>query len=238
VTGHVYVPDQLPCGNGCHTGHGPTRTPVLCEGAARICVKCVERLDTWLRQIPDTYILLPYVVEHGTVSTNPEMATTKRPDAPAPLRLEVLDLLDRRLHRGVLGLVKSWADLVRSLRRLPPRAGLDATVTSECQLLLGHLTWVTEQIWITDLYAELRPLVRELLDRVGEYRAKPVGMCVALVDRPGLTVQVLCGGPLYLDKDRRGTHCAACGDRHDAGELRRLGRTVGLIGDDGEQEAS
>lgn len=237
MTAHVAVPD-VPCGNGCHSGHGDTRTPVLCDAGAKVCARCIDRLDTWLRQIPDTYALLPLVVEHGTVSVNPEMATTKRPDPPAPLRLEVLDLLDDRPARGVLGLLVAWADLVRAERRLP--AQLAASVTTESRLLLAHLAWAARQEWVTDLYAELKPVVRELLDRVGEYRPHPVGMCVALVRRTGFDVALLCGGPLYRDTTGHGVHCAACGDQTDPRRLLEIGRTVGLISDHGSraQEAN
>lgn len=233
TTAHLYVPEQ-PCANGCHTGPPTDRTPVLCEHGARICPRCIDRLDTWLRQIPDTYALLPAVIEHGTVSTNPETASTKRPDPPAPLRLEVLDLLDVRPQRGAAGLLDSWADVIRDQRQLPLAAAASYGVAPSCRLLLAHLPWASQQEWITDLYAEIKPLVRELLDRVGEYRPKPVGWCKALVAKPGEPALVVCGGGLFLDKDRRGCHCANCGARFDGADpgLRVLGRVVGLLTDD------
>ena len=151
-TSHVYAPEQ-PCANGCHTGHGTDRAPIRCEGAALICPKCIDRLDTWLRQIPDTYALLPSVIEHGTVSTNPETATTKRPDPPAPLRLEVLDLLDTRPSRGVAGLLDTWADVVRDQRHLPVAPNTVYGVVGSCRLLLAHLPWASQQEWISDFYS-------------------------------------------------------------------------------------
>lgn len=235
---NVYVPEQ-PCANGCHHGHGPDRTPILCDDSAIICAKCVDRLDTWLRQIPDTYALLPSVVEHGTVATNPETASTKRPDPPAPLRLEVLDLLDDRPQRGAAGLLDSWADVVRDQRHLhAPAPSTAYGVTASCSLLIQHLPWISKQEWAPEFYSEVKPLVREMRDRVGEYRPRPVGTCWVPVwrDQDGTQALVACGGLLFLDLDRRGCHCVSCGVQYDAADpaLRRLGRRVGLIGDDVE----
>lgn len=281
MTAHVAVPDQQPCGNGCTTGHGPARTPVLCDGQARLCPACLERLDTWLRQIPETYALLPYVVEHGTVSTNPEMATTKRPDPPAPLRLEVMDLLDSRRgwqydpvaghpmlsdnRRGVFGVILEPAARVRLERGLdrlcdcrhsaplhgfrvplaaychagkcPCRAWrVSTTLARECGFLIRHLPWIAVQDWAVEFYEAVKPVARELSDRVGEYRPHPVGMCVALVWNETVRTMLLCGGALYRDKAGHGVHCSKCRARTDPARLVEIGRTVGLISDDGSDE--
>jgi hypothetical protein len=94
---------------------------VFCQPAYLLCPRCLDRLEHWLRDIPDSYALLPVVQEHGTVPGNPESAKTKQPDAPAPMRLEVTDLLDTRDGRGALGVVHAWAQLIRDERRLPAR---------------------------------------------------------------------------------------------------------------------
>jgi hypothetical protein len=72
------------------------------EAPAKLCPKCVDRIDGWLRVIPDSYALLPKVVLPCSVTGNPESSHMKVPDAPAPMRLDVIDLLDRRPGRGVL----------------------------------------------------------------------------------------------------------------------------------------
>lgn len=113
------------CLNGCQTGTGPERGMVACEPGKHLCPRCLNRLGGWLRAIPDSYALLPTVQDHGTVPGNPESAKTKQPDAPAPMRLEVTDLLDTRNERGALGIVHAWAQLVRDERRLPRRCTCD-----------------------------------------------------------------------------------------------------------------
>lgn len=265
--GHVAEPPSE-CVNGCHTGHGDSRRATETEGDAQLCHRCIKRLDTWLRIIPDAFRWLLWVKDHGSVAGNPESAHTKRPDAPAPMRLEIIDLLDNRDQRGVLGIAHGWAQLIRDERRAYPDcsacrhprskhvpaifgtpcggdkncacAGYTqsaATVAGECAFIGQHLAWVTEQDWVGDLYAELRPLARELGDAVGDYRPAAIGMCLAEVDAPGLLTKVLCGGALYRDQTGHGVHCVQCGDRTDVDTLRRLGLKIGILSDD-HQEAS
>jgi hypothetical protein len=252
---HVAVPDHQPCSNGCTTGHGPDRTPIPCEGRARICSKCLDRLDTTLRQIPDTYALLPDVTAHGTVSAAPGKRT-KRADPPAPYRLIVRDLLDTTRitqnlndphgkapiisdnRRGAFGIVHGWAQAVRDERHLVARPVQRMTVASECALIGSHLAWCSEQHWASDLYDELRTLARHLADAVGDYRPRPVGMCMAMVLRPPIQVRQFCGGALYQDRTGHGVHCSACGDRKDPARLFEIGRSVGMFSDNETQEAS
>ncbi|HEY2086272.1 MAG TPA: hypothetical protein VGH54_09635 [Mycobacterium sp.] len=121
------------CVNACQTGTGPQRGMVFCEPGKLLCPRCSKRLDGWLRALPDLYALLPAVVEHGSVAGNPENVRAKNPDPPAPMRLEIVDLLDTRVGmrsdgttdgRGVLGLLHRWAELVRDQRHDPrPCAG-------------------------------------------------------------------------------------------------------------------
>lgn len=128
------------CLNGCQAGSGDARGPVLCQPGHYLCSEgkhsCTAKLDRWLRDIPDLYGLLLWVKDRGTVPGNPENAQTKQPDAPAPMRLEVEDLLDARPGlqydddgtpivsenlRGALGLLHDWARLIRDERKLPRR---------------------------------------------------------------------------------------------------------------------
>jgi hypothetical protein len=269
---YVAVPPQE-CLNGCESRTGDATAPVACEPEQRLCPACRKRLDKWLRAIPDAYALLPHVVDHGTVPADPGTKHTKRPDPPAPMRAEVTDLLDTRPGlqydddgtpivsdnlRGVLGVVHSWAELVRDHRHdtrpctcgharpshtdhrcsaigCPCReyTAVDATVSRECAYLIVNLAWATGQEFAGDLYEEIRVLSRTLNDTVGEYRPKPVGKCAALRDVPGSwengsTEQVLCGGALVMDREGTGVHCLQCGARHEANHELRA---LGLLVD-------
>ena len=228
-TGWVATPPQN-CLNGCETGSGDAREPVPCQPGALLCPQCTKRLDKWLRAIPDRYALLPAVVEHGTVPSDPGTKHTRRPDPPAPMRLEVIDLLDRRPGYGALGILHSWAELVRD-ERGDARPDV-TTVAGECATLIVNLAWCAGQGFAGDLYQEIRVLARTLDDTVGEYRPKPVGKCAALIDVPGswehdTTAQALCGGALVMDREGTGVHCLSCGARHEANDgLRQLGLIV------------
>lgn len=244
------------CLNGCETQQSSPASKVWCEPGKMLCPRCLVRLDKWLRALPDLYALLPSVVEHGTVPSDPGTKHTKRPDPPAPMRLEVVDLLDVRDGAGVLGIVHSWAEQIREQRHLPAstchcdhsrpthtghcsaigcacRAYTPGPfyVFAECRLLVAHLPWAAEHDWIADLYDEIRVLHRTLADTVGEYRAKPVGKCARLEDGE------MCGGALVMNRDGYGVHCLACGQTHEANnELRELGLVVGRMFN--QQEAS
>lgn len=259
--GWVATPPQT-CLNGCQRAAGDVQEPVLCQSGQQLCPKCGSRLDKWLRAIPDNYSLLPSVVEHGTVPSDPGTKATKRPDPPAPMRLEVVDLLDVRPGFGALGILHSWAELVRDERHdtrpctcshaRPSHTdhrcsaigcgcqryeAVTATVTRECAYLITNLAWCTGQGFAGDLYDEIRVLARTIDDTVGEYRPKPVGSCHAMRDVPGSTVQVLCGGALVMDREGTGVHCLRCPARYEANEgLRALGLIVGSMFDNGSNQ--
>jgi hypothetical protein len=125
------------CLNGCERATGDVREPIPCQPGHVLCSgkgSCTARLEKWLRGIPDSYALLPSVVDHGTVPSDPGTKHTKRPDPPAPGRLEVMDLLDTRRgaqfdddgrpivgdnRRGVFGAILAWSGRVRLDRNLP-----------------------------------------------------------------------------------------------------------------------
>jgi hypothetical protein len=211
------------CANGCRTNGHPTQT----TAPDRICRSCDNRLHGWLADIPDNYALLPRFLEHGTTERNPESVATKRAFAPAPMRLEIIDLLDTRLgriwngtapasdRRGTIGTLQAHVEHLatdRNLTNIP----YPLTVVGACKLLQRHRIWLIRQDWIEDLYAELKTLHRQLSDAVGDYRRPPVGHCH--VEHNAGT----CGGLLFANT-YGGVRCAKCGAVWDADHLRLLG---------------
>lgn len=211
------------CANGCHTaGHPVQTTP-----PDRICRRCDNQLHRWLIDIANNYALLPTFVDHGTTERNPESKTTKAAYAGAPMRLEVIDLLDTRLgriwngtapatdRRGTIGTLQAHVQHVaddRYLAHIPD----PLTVTEACRLLQRHRLWLIQQDWISDLYAELKTLNRQLADAVGDYRRPPVGHCHLGTEHG------TCGGPLFANP-YGGVRCARCGATWNAENLRLLG---------------
>lgn len=227
------------CVLGCHrTSPDGRQTPVRTVDPSLVCADCADRMGGWLSEIPVTYALLPAVVEPGTVDADPDARAPTMAQAPAPARLEVLDLLDDRRgwqaghpsdnRRGVLGVLEGWAGLVRDERGLDDPDG-PGSVHGEARLLARHLPWCCEQPWVSDLHDDLRRLHRDLADAVGEYRPRPVGSCPRqLVGRDGATVT--CGGPLLQSRWNTGVFCGACRDTWGHDELRRLGLVLGEDG--------
>lgn len=210
------------CDNGCTTHKQPRTT----EAPSRICHRCETELHTWLTNIPDNYALLPQFVEYGTTAQNPESKTTKAAEAPAPMRLEIIDLLDERIgriwqgtapahdRRGVLGTIQAHVERLLEERNQPNPKNL--TVTQACATLDRHRLWLAEQDWISDLYADLKSLNRAISDGIGDYRRPPVGRCHIDTDNGA------CGGALHANL-YGGVRCGRCTATWDAAHLRQLG---------------
>jgi len=227
------VSEVIYCANRCTrpTDSGD-RIRVQTEPPSQLCNRCEDNLRQWLRDIPDRYALLPLFVEHGTTEPDPDKRSAKRTDAPAPMRLEVVDLLDERYgrrwlgteaaddRRGVLGTLESWARMVREERNLPRPEG-HATVTGEAALLSRHLLWIVEQPWVDEFYDDIKAVNRNLRDAVGDHRVRPVGRCPVTSD------EGTCGGALMPTKVG-GVRCVSgCGTQWGYDDLRRLGLVIG-----------
>lgn len=213
----------------CRLPYCPGCLPRRARRPWHICLACYDRLERWLTDITALYPLLPAVLEPGTVEAAPERGHGKRADAPAPLRVGMLDLLDARLgqrsdgttdRRGTLGLLESWATLVREQRGLGTPTS-PATLTSETGCLSRNLDWIAAQPWVTDLTRELGDLYRDLRNAVGEVNPKPIGTC------PGERGHT-CGAPLWPPKDAStGVRCTSCGAEWDGPRLLVLGGVIG-----------
>lgn len=210
------------CATGCTRNGHPTQT----TPPAAVCTRCEDQLRGWTKTIPENHTLLPTFVEHGTTDRNPDTKSTKAAEAPAPMRLEIIDLLDTRLgrkwqgtattndRRGVLGTVLTIANEIADRRDMTPP---QATVYAACDYITRHLTWLTTQEWAAEVHAELKSLNRNLQDAIGDYRPKPVGKCHVEDE-----ATQRCGGPLMANR-YGGVRCARCHATWDAAHLRQLG---------------
>lgn len=216
------------CLNACTIRSGTGRVRAQTDGRSQLCSSCEDNLDKWLREIPDHYALLPTFAIPGSVEKNPDSGTTKAAYVNPPVRLEVIDLLDRRVgriwngiapahdRRGVIGTLVALVEQLVDTRPLTPPK--DVTVSSACALLQRHRLWIAEQEWVTDVYAELKELHRQLSEAVGIFRRPPVGRCHLIPEE----AEKPCGGPLHPN-DYGGVRCSRCGNHWNAEELRLLG---------------
>lgn len=213
------------CLIGCKSSNGDRRQT---ERRSKLCGRCEEDLHEWLRKIPELYALLPTFIERGSVERNPESVSTKAAEAPAPMRLEIIDLLDTRLgrkwngtaaandRRGVTGTLQVHAERLIEERRLStPHDGRH--LSSSCALLDKHRLWIAERDWVTYLYLDLKQIHRDLADATGDYRRPPVGRCHVDTDDHGR-----CDGPLFASK-YGGVRCARCDATWAPERLRQLG---------------
>lgn len=212
------------CANGCTSG--PDKHRRTTEPPSQLCGSCETDLHRWLTTIPKNYALLPQFINHGTAEKNPDSKATKSAEAPAPMRLEVVDLLDERLgrkwlgtapaddRRGVFGTLLSH--VVRLCEERPLTAGA-TTVAAACDLLDRHRLWLAERDWINELYEDVKATHRAIADAIGDYRRPPVGRCHIATDN-----DQACGGPLFAST-YGGVRCAKCKAEWDAAHLRQLG---------------
>jgi hypothetical protein len=204
----------------------PHREPREALPSALVC----RHHHGWLRDSIDdivcTYALLPHFYEPGTAVDDGHQVKGKRVDPPAPVRLDVVALLDKRtVHRyqgdivPVLAILEAWARLVREERRLQA-CQKRATVTSEAGLLLGHLDWIIAQPFVDELAREIREVKSALHSAIGDHAPRPVGTCHVV--HPDEDTE--CGGRLYQDRyGGMSVTCRKCGETWGETELRRLG---------------
>ena len=203
----------------------PHREPKGAIDGHLVCPGHRRWLADTLDDIVITYALLPHFYEPGTAVDDGQQVRGKRVDPPAPVRLDVVALLDRRTlaqHPGdlvpVLAVLEAWATLVRDERNLQP-CRATSTVTREVATLIAHLDWITAQAWVPDLAAELRDVKSALHSAIGDHAPRPVGTCPVVHPDTGE-----CAGKLYQDRyGGMSVTCRKCGETWGETELRRLG---------------
>jgi hypothetical protein len=227
----------LHCVRGCTRANTDGHIEPVPARRGQLCNACYNRLETWLREIPERYALLPeYLHPTADLDRNPEATTTKRTSPPVPIRLAALDLMDHRRgrkwqgtepatdRRGALGTLLAIANEIRDGRNIGARTGENAHVLGEADMIRANLDWLTEHDMVADAYREIHTLHRQLGDAIGEYPPRPVGTCKVIPD--GETEP--CGGPLL--PNHAGVICPRCHSTWDHDRLRLLGLTLGDTG--------
>jgi hypothetical protein len=189
-----------------------------------ICANHYEKLGSALEDILELYALLFYFYEPGTATDDGRQVHGTRIDPAAPVRLDVVALMDprtKKLHPEdpvpVSAIIGSWAQLIREERNLD----IPTTTTylsQEIHLLSRHWAWIVEQPWVDDFANEIRDCQTALKNAIGEHPPRPVGRCPITSD------QGTCDGALYQDRyGRLGVTCRKCGEVWGETELQRLG---------------
>jgi len=205
------------------------REPKTAQAGLLVCHGHHRWLADALDDIIITCALLDDFREPGTAIDDGRQVRGKRVDPPAPIRLDVVALEDRRTvskYPGdiypVLAVLEGWARIVREERKLG-RPKCEATILGEAGLLLAHLSWLMSQPFVDDLAGELRQVKSALHSAIGEHAPRPVGRCPVVYPETGT-----CDGPLYQDRyGGMSVSCRQCGEYWGETELRRLGLVVG-----------
>lgn len=208
--------------NSCALNHREPKTPaagiLICHGHYRWFTETLLDIQT-------TTALLPYFLEPGSTPETNETRHRRGIDPAAPIRLEVVALLDKRTHARtpddltpVLAVLTAWAQLIRENRNLR-KPGKPDTITSTTDTIHRNLDWLATQEFITDLAHELRQIKTALHSAIGDHAPRPVGTCPVVHPDTGE-----CGGKLYQDRyGRMSVSCTQCGEVWGETELRRLG---------------
>ena len=159
-----------------------------------LCLVCLDDLSAWLRSIPDLYHELSSVRLPGSVSQPGPRQRSSSTASAAPVRLEVLDLLDRG---ETLRRLWEWTD------------DKHFDVRAICDGFRHHLLSIVTFNWAGDFYRAMRALCRDLGRAVGEVEDRPVGKCSEPIG------DEICRGQLFRTADGTAVYCRRCGSKPD-----------------------
>lgn len=144
-------------------------------------------------------------------------ARAARCDPPAPCRLDVLDLTDKRSDTPALHLVASWCLLVSDERHL---SGIPSWPSSQARWLIRHVDWLGHHPAADDCAVEIANAWRWLSSAAGLKPPPALFRCPVI--HPDTDEE--CGGPVRAEPWTFGVKCARCGERWSGDEqLHRLG---------------
>jgi len=207
-------------------------TPVLCPGnhltpkqpldGAILCATCADKLAEALTAAIDARCQLPDLLEP---SRNPGQPGGRvRRDPPAPLRVDVLSVLDPRSTQDgnlfpVDAAVGTWMRLIIDER---PGTRVPADTVEALVWMSRHLDWIIGQPWADEYAKEMRAANRTLQWLTNPRRGSSIiGRCRAATDTGDD-----CGGPLRWHDHNQTVRCRRCGDEWGPDDLPHLVRVV------------
>jgi len=228
------VTDLIPCGNGCKEADASgVLQPRMTEEGRALCEPCCDRLWKALDKLADHYIRLDAAILPGSVERNPETKATKRVHAPAPLRIDPIDLSDERHYliggslpienvRGVVGILQKWANLIRVQQGA--KTNPTPTLATEVARLVNAFDFLVRQPYAPNAYKAVMTAQREVKDAIGIYRGRPVGKCPVVVTDDDDAAGDACGGALF--PTALGVKCVRCNSIWTAERLAHLGEML------------
>lgn len=215
------------CINGCTSKPRNENDPPKPRRASRglLCGGCYRRLADWLSEIPGDYFTLLTVRSPGGSTRQDGSKRTKQPEAPAPARLDVVALTDRRgtsalREQGdelwfeladipkVRPILFNWAEQLRC--DLDPDRGFATMgyrnrVASECRYLRANLEKLIEAPWIDDAMRDFNQIYVHLMRVHGLISGPAIGPCL----------MAACDGKVYRDRFTGFPTCNVCNRVYD-----------------------
>jgi hypothetical protein len=174
----------------------------------RGCDVCIDELAGHLDDLTERIPLLRLMLIPGGQPSSVRLA---RDASPAPLRVDVLALLDDRGDLAVEAVLARHAAVLAGERRLSGKA-------PAIQSLRAHLGWVAEADWLEEFAKDLRRLAIEVRRVVGE-APQAVATC-----RRELDSGRECGGSITASPYSDTATCSRCGDEWPRERWQLLGR--------------
>ncbi len=194
----------------------PHEHPAEPDAGYLICRRHLVRLTEHLSAIAvilddlDELLITPPPMDANDVRS-------ARCDPPAPCRLDVLDLIDKRSDTPALHIVASWCLLVSDERHL---SGMPSWPSSQARWLIRHVDWLGHHPAADDCAVEIANAWRWLSAAAGLKPPPTLFRCPVV--HPDTEQE--CGGPVRAEPWTFGVRCAKCGERWSGDEqLHRLG---------------
>lgn len=196
------------------------RPPRRAAPDRRACEVCEHELGAHLDLLTDRMPLLSGMLVPGGT---PASVRLSRDGSPAPLRVDVLALLDDAGDLGARALLQPFADTLTIERDLPPSP-------YPITFLREHLEWATAAGWLETFARTLRRVAEEVRRVLGE-DAKPVATCRRevgverrIVDGDEVETPVECRGTITAAPYSDAAVCQRCGDVWERARWQMLGR--------------
>lgn len=223
----------MDCANGCMSKPRNDNEPPKPRPATRgrLCGGCYRRLSDWLTEIPGDFYMLRGIRQPGSVIRQDGSSRTKQPEAPAPARLDVIALTERRGQSGIrddgdqlwweiadipktIAVMHSHAEALRC--ELDPEREFQQlrrhTVQGECDYLHRHLEKLIDMTWIDEVMHDLQSIYAHLTRVHGLISGPAIGPCL----------MVACEGKVYRDRFTGFPTCNVCARVYDRMDTLRV----------------
>lgn len=200
---------------GCPMPHDQ---PAETDGAMVICRYHRDHLRHSLADLAEILAVLDDLLL-GKVVINDDANDRRaaRTDAPAPCRLDVLDLTDKRSDTPALYHLAFWCAAVAEEREL---SGFPEIPAEQATWLIRHLDWISHHPAADEIVGDLEKAWRWVRVVAGYGPLPPIMECPVVYPE----TEEPCGGPVYPSKTHFAVTCLRCGETWDGdAEMRRLG---------------